>query len=112
MALDSPQSESRRDFLRVAGAGTLGVSAGFTGAAATAAAPNGPYNIVFILVDQERLFRPGELPHGYSLPALHAGDIAHVIVLRIFFSGQTNMLGGVLRAGGFEIQPDIEVRIK
>jgi arylsulfatase A-like enzyme len=29
----------------------------------------GPYNIVFILTDQERFFRPGELPEGYSLPA-------------------------------------------
>ena len=32
-----------------------------------AAAP-GPYNILFILVDQERHFRPGELPVGYRLP--------------------------------------------
>ncbi|MGF1570651.1 MAG: sulfatase-like hydrolase/transferase [Nodosilinea sp.] len=29
----------------------------------------GPYNIVFILTDQERHFRPGELPKGYRLPA-------------------------------------------
>lgn len=29
----------------------------------------GPYNIVFILTDQERQFRPGELPAGYRLPA-------------------------------------------
>ena len=29
----------------------------------------GPYNIVFILTDQERRFRPGELPRGYRLPA-------------------------------------------
>jgi arylsulfatase len=29
----------------------------------------GPYNIVFILTDQERHFRPGELPAGYRLPA-------------------------------------------
>ena len=29
----------------------------------------GPYNILFILTDQERFFRPGELPAGYSLPA-------------------------------------------
>lgn len=28
-----------------------------------------PYNIVFILTDQERYFRPGELPTGYTLPA-------------------------------------------
>jgi arylsulfatase A-like enzyme len=29
----------------------------------------GPYNIVFILTDQELRFRPGELPRGYRLPA-------------------------------------------
>src|SRR5262245_34777092 len=27
-----------------------------------------PYNILFILTDQERYFRPGELPQGYNLP--------------------------------------------
>jgi len=32
-----------------------------------AAAP-GPYNILFILTDQERYFRPGELPEAYHLP--------------------------------------------
>ena len=29
----------------------------------------GSYNIVFILTDQERFFRSGELPIGYRLPA-------------------------------------------
>jgi len=29
----------------------------------------GPYNILFIVTDQERLFRPGELPVGYHLTA-------------------------------------------
>jgi len=44
-------------------------------AAAGAASPGpqprqgGPYNILFILTDQERYFRPGELPPGYRLPA-------------------------------------------
>ncbi|HET6268209.1 MAG TPA: sulfatase-like hydrolase/transferase, partial [Acidobacteriota bacterium] len=28
-----------------------------------------PYNILFILTDQERYFHPGELPEGYRLPA-------------------------------------------
>ena len=28
-----------------------------------------PYNILFILNDQERYFRPGELPHDFQLPA-------------------------------------------
>ncbi len=69
---------SRREFLRVAGAGavTMGLNVGGPAAAAAAgpagasgAAATGPYNIVFILTDQERLFRPGELPAGFSLPA-------------------------------------------
>jgi len=30
---------------------------------------DGPYNILFILVDQQRHFRPGELPTDFSLPA-------------------------------------------
>ena len=73
---------TRRDFLRTAGAGavTMGLGAGTAGAAsstatsdgpqgiATPASPGGPYNIVFILTDQERFLRPGELPEGYSLP--------------------------------------------
>src|SRR5262250_947089 len=29
----------------------------------------GPYNILFILTDQERYFRPGELPNDFHLPA-------------------------------------------
>lgn len=32
-------------------------------------AAGGPYNIVFILTDQERRFRPDEIPKDYSLPA-------------------------------------------
>ena len=33
------------------------------------AAAGGPYNIVFILTDQERRFRPDEIPKDYRLPA-------------------------------------------
>jgi arylsulfatase A-like enzyme len=33
------------------------------------AAAGGPYNIVFILTDQERRFRPDEIPKDYHLPA-------------------------------------------
>src|SRR5262245_31345558 len=76
-------TSSRRDFLRISGIGAmaLGVGAGNTGighaSASNASAPavgsgtcaNGPYNILFIFTDQERYFRPGELPVGYSLPA-------------------------------------------
>jgi hypothetical protein len=32
-------------------------------------APGGPYNILFILTDQERHFRPNEMPAGFRLPA-------------------------------------------
>jgi arylsulfatase len=58
-----------------------GVSLGRSGSGAAvstvAAAPrstgtttaNGPYNFLFILTDQERHFRPGELPSDYGLPA-------------------------------------------
>src|SRR5262245_53362471 len=70
---------SRREFLHAAGAGAVvaGLGLGGTstqafanGAAVTSGgAPATPYNIIFILVDQERLFRPGELPAGFALPA-------------------------------------------
>jgi arylsulfatase len=78
---------TRRDFLRqgsaaalaagLAGttAGTAAGTAASAGTAATtppAAAPGptaGPYNILFILTDQERFFRPGELPADFRLPA-------------------------------------------
>jgi arylsulfatase A-like enzyme len=70
----------RRNVLKSLGAGVVGASlpsaalATPTGAAATPpVAPRGagaaPYNILFILTDQEKFFRPGELPQGYSLPA-------------------------------------------
>ncbi len=74
-------SVSRRDFLRLAGSGAVAAGLGAapaTGAAASPASAGpaagganraGPYNILFILTDQERFFRPGELPAGYSLPA-------------------------------------------
>jgi arylsulfatase len=74
---------SRRDFLRAAGAGAVALglgansavaaeasaSSGSVGTAGDTARGTGPYNILFILTDQERFFRPGELPSGYSLPA-------------------------------------------
>ncbi len=76
-------SLSRRDFLRLAGAGATALGLGTldgagnialaasdaSSAAAGGAQHPGPYNILFILTDQERLFRPGELPTGYRLPA-------------------------------------------
>ncbi len=71
---------SRRGFLRQAGLGATALALGrgvpaTSEAAATApsgapgAAAAGPYNILFILTDQERSFWPGELPAGYRLPA-------------------------------------------
>lgn len=80
---DFSVSVSRREFIRLAGAGAavLGLGA-FDGATSVApASPGasqpahggarnaGQYNILFILTDQERFFRPGELPVGFSLPA-------------------------------------------
>ena len=68
---------TRRELLQTVGAGAAagGLGASLLGcrAPATAAAPGGagagPYNILFLLTDQERYFRPGELPAGFSLPA-------------------------------------------
>jgi arylsulfatase len=78
----SAHNESRRDFIKTVGAGavsaSLGASVAGSGAAQAAAAPPGitplqpaagGYNILFILTDQERFFRPGELPGNYRLPA-------------------------------------------
>ncbi|HEU4351454.1 MAG TPA: sulfatase-like hydrolase/transferase [Burkholderiales bacterium] len=64
----------KREFLRVAGLGALALGLGTKEKAlgqAQGAKPSfkGPYNVLFILTDQERFFRPGELPEGYSLPA-------------------------------------------
>ena len=71
---------TRRDFLRLAGIGAIAVGLGTSSAAQSQAqgasvaahasgGAAGPYNILFILTDQERYFRPGELPVGYELPA-------------------------------------------
>ena len=74
---------SRRDVLRIAGLGAMALGLGVSdagsreaSAASDSAQPasggargTGPYNILFILTDQERYFRPGELPAAYSLPA-------------------------------------------
>jgi arylsulfatase len=72
---------ARRDALKIIGAGTLGAAGGLgLLGGASASEPQrggpsrdtthgGPYNILFILTDQERYFRPGELPTDYHLPA-------------------------------------------
>lgn len=80
---NSRKSITRRDFLRLSGAGMTALSLSPLGGliGSESASPNvkiskqagskrpGQYNILFILTDQERFFRPGELPEGYNLPA-------------------------------------------
>jgi arylsulfatase len=69
----------RRNLLKVAATGvasaTIGVSLPASAASATKgkaeampSSTSGAYNILFILTDQERYFRKGELPEGYRLP--------------------------------------------
>ncbi len=90
---DKVQDPSRRTFLENAGIASMaigtGVLAGVSASGCTpgdaesqatssqasspAAAPavkatGGPYNILFILTDQERYFNPSSLPAGYNLP--------------------------------------------
>lgn len=77
----SDEGSTRRDILKGVGAGTIAATAGgdiLTGSVLSpasaaspspAVAPGGPYNVLFILVDQQRHFRPGELPVGFRLPA-------------------------------------------
>lgn len=72
---------TRREFLKTAGAGALTTAIGglLPQNPAMAAVPSssssprkatdGPYNILFILTDQERHFRAHELPRGFHLPA-------------------------------------------
>jgi arylsulfatase A-like enzyme len=78
--------DSRRDFLRMAGAGiaSLGLRVGDPRAgspivaraqdspAGKPARAGGPWNLLLLLTDQERFFRPGELPAGFALPAHEA----------------------------------------
>jgi arylsulfatase len=70
---------SRREFLESAGLASLALStgslAGVSSLAAaetdmkeTAGSTGKPFNILFILTDQERYFDPASLPAGYSLP--------------------------------------------
>ncbi len=73
---------ARRDALKLIATGTLAAATGAPSLAANAATsstttpavpasapPGGRYNILFILTDQQRHFRPGELPQGFALPA-------------------------------------------
>lgn len=83
MEVDNPSvpDARRRDLLKTLGAGAVATSLGgsLLGDPAFAATPSagaerrkaagGPYNILLFLTDQERYFRPGELPKDYRLPA-------------------------------------------
>ncbi|MBN2511692.1 MAG: sulfatase-like hydrolase/transferase, partial [Sedimentisphaerales bacterium] len=72
---------TRREFLKTAGAGALATAMGNllpqnpamaavpSSSSASRKAADGPYNILFILTDQERHFRKHELPRGFHLPA-------------------------------------------
>ncbi|SDD55851.1 arylsulfatase [Cupriavidus sp. YR651] len=78
---ESGSALTRREFLRTTGLGAVALSlapgestqAAAPGAdkpaPATGGRPASPFNILLILVDQERHFRPGELPADYRLPA-------------------------------------------
>ena len=81
-AKQSDIDTGRRNVLKTIGAGALAATFGApvfgSGIASAADGPargegarttSGPYNILFILVDQARYFRPGELPKDYRLPA-------------------------------------------
>ena len=71
---------SRREFIQDTGRTTLALGAGAIGvtpapkavaqnAQRPAAQPNGtPYNILFILTDQERYFHPKDFPYGFQMP--------------------------------------------
>jgi arylsulfatase len=76
--MNQQQGGTRRDFLRITATGAaLAGCADLGGRAAAEAQPGasrpgavtGPCNILFLLTDQERFFRPGELPSDLRLPA-------------------------------------------
>ncbi len=77
---DKTSRLSRRKFIQDTGRTTLALGAGAMGvmpapkaaaqgAGSPAARPDGaPYNILFILTDQERYFHPKEFPYGFEMP--------------------------------------------
>jgi arylsulfatase len=78
---DKPEvNGGRREVIKRVGASAVAAAFGTPAVAAAPAAASAPghvaqpkagggYNILFILTDQERYFRPGELPQDYRLPA-------------------------------------------
>ena len=67
---------TRREVLQSAGVASVALGAGLIGSGVGAAPSSkhegasgaGPYNILFVLTDQERHFRADEIPSGYVLP--------------------------------------------
>ncbi len=81
MSDDKKPGFTRRQLLDASGAGALGLSMASLGSGAlfpvaslaqgsgqAGTSGEGPYNILFILTDQERYFHPTEYPAGYALP--------------------------------------------
>ena len=66
--MSATRSLTRRSFVKTAGAAGLAAGTRILGGPAQAADPSKPRNILFILTDQERHFRSGELPSDYRLP--------------------------------------------
>jgi len=133
-----PRGLSRRTVLQAAGATTLALGAGASAlgggprlaaaaqkdAGSTAAPSDGPYNILFILTDQERYFHPGELPSGYSLPGRERlskegttfanHQIASCVCSpsrSVIYTGQQMPNTGVFDNMGFPWQPSLSTEI-
>ena len=78
---DTTPAVGRREVLKTMGVAAAAAAVGSAGSSGPAAAAevrpraepprpkDGPYNILFLLTDQERSFRPGELPADLRLPA-------------------------------------------
>ncbi len=66
--MNATRSLTRRSFVKAAGAAGVAAGTGLFDVGAIAARIPKPRNILFILTDQERHFRSGELPSGYRLP--------------------------------------------
>ncbi len=66
--MNATRSLTRRSFVAAAGAAGLAAGTRILGGPAQAADASKRRNILFILTDQERHFRSGELPSSYRLP--------------------------------------------
>ena len=66
--MNATRSLTRRSFVAAAAAAGLAAGTRILGGPARAADASKRRNILFILTDQERHFRSGELPSDYRLP--------------------------------------------